>query len=79
MPFFSRVFRSKDGSPASKNAGKHADAPPPPPQKPTWTDAWARTEVSPDEVDELLRGCTSEIKARGAFAVSSIYLSCFAR
>ncbi|KAF7594462.1 hypothetical protein BBP40_009095 [Aspergillus hancockii] len=35
------------------------------PPKPTWTDAWQRTEVAPGEVQSLLRGCTQELKARG--------------
>jgi len=64
MPFFSKVFRSKDSSAAKKQAKENAaeqDAP----QKPQWTDAWLRTEVSPEEVQELLRGCTQELKARG--------------
>lgn len=63
MPFFSKVFRSKDSSAAKKQAKENAaeqDAP----QKPQWTDAWLRTEVSPEEVQELLRGCTQELKAR---------------
>ena len=35
------------------------------PAKPSWTDAWQRTEVAPEEVQELLRACTHELKARG--------------
>ncbi|KAL2257013.1 hypothetical protein VTK26DRAFT_775 [Humicola hyalothermophila] len=34
------------------------------PQKPRWEDAWARTNVEPDEVQELIRFCTEELKAR---------------
>jgi hypothetical protein len=33
--------------------------------KPQWTDAWARTSVEPEEIQELLRRCTDELKARG--------------
>lgn len=33
--------------------------------KPRWEDAWLRTRVDPEEVAELLRGCTAEIKSRG--------------
>lgn len=35
------------------------------PQKPQWEDAWTRTSVDPEEVQELLRGCTLELKSRG--------------
>ncbi|KAF3388008.1 Morphogenesis-related protein MSB1 [Talaromyces pinophilus] len=63
MPFFSRVFRSKDSS-ASKKAAKQTAAEQVP-AKPKWTDAYQRTEVAPEEVQELLRGCTHELKSRG--------------
>lgn len=32
---------------------------------PKWEDAWLRTRVDPEEVAELLHGCTAEIKSRG--------------
>ncbi|KAH6609280.1 hypothetical protein Trco_002626 [Trichoderma cornu-damae] len=35
------------------------------PQKQTWDDAWTRTTVEPEEIRELLRGCTEELKSRG--------------
>jgi hypothetical protein len=38
--------------------------------KPVWEDAWQRTSVAPEEVHELLHGCTLELKSRGK-AVSS--------
>ncbi|KAE8349954.1 hypothetical protein BDV28DRAFT_50539 [Aspergillus coremiiformis] len=63
MPFLARVFRIKDS-----HALKKAKAPAVEdngPAKPTWTDAWQRTEVAPEEVQGLLRGCTQELKARG--------------
>ncbi|PGH23864.1 hypothetical protein AJ80_02112 [Polytolypa hystricis UAMH7299] len=63
MSFFSRVFRSKDGSGSKKQAKQNGLETSPP--KPKWTDAWARTEVNPDEVQELIHGCTIELKARG--------------
>lgn len=66
MSFFSRVFRSKDSSAAKKQAKQNAPEETAPP-KPQWTDPYLRTEVSPDEVQELLRGCTQELKSRGAF------------
>ncbi|KAH6900237.1 hypothetical protein B0T10DRAFT_20431 [Thelonectria olida] len=34
------------------------------PLKPKWTDAWTRTSVEPEEVHELIRCCTEELKAR---------------
>ncbi|KAL8693790.1 MAG: hypothetical protein Q9218_001438 [Villophora microphyllina] len=67
MPFFSRL-RSKDGGGATpknkKQTNLNGSAPPPPPPKPRWADAWLRKDVEPEEVQELLRGCTNEIKSR---------------
>ncbi|GAB1310843.1 hypothetical protein MFIFM68171_01053 [Madurella fahalii] len=34
------------------------------PQKPRWDDAWTRKTVEPEEVQELIRFCTEELKAR---------------
>lgn len=62
MPFFSRVFRSKDSN-AVKKQSKPAVADPAP-AKPRWKDAWQRTEVGPEEVQDLIRGCSQELKAR---------------
>ncbi|KAF7166527.1 hypothetical protein CNMCM5623_000152 [Aspergillus felis] len=63
MPFFTRVFRSKDSN-AAKKSTKTLVVENTGPAKPTWTDAWQRTEVAPEEVQDLLRGCTQELKAR---------------
>jgi len=63
MPFFSKVFKTKDSS-AKKQAKLNGNGHIAPP-KPQWTDAWLRTRVSPEEVQELLHGCTNEMKARG--------------
>lgn len=41
----------------------NGNAPPPPP-KPRWADAWLRKDVEPEEIQELLRGCTIELKAK---------------
>ncbi|KAI9873248.1 MAG: hypothetical protein M1830_000623, partial [Pleopsidium flavum] len=67
MPFFSSIFKTKDGAGTSAKSKKRADqngaavlAPP----KPRWEDAWLRKEVEPEEVHELLRGCTYEMKSR---------------
>ncbi|KAL8949935.1 MAG: hypothetical protein Q9222_004002 [Ikaeria aurantiellina] len=68
MPFFSR-FRNKDAAGTSAKAKKqthlNGNAPPPPP-KPRWADAWARKDVEPEEVQDLLRGCTNELKSRAS-------------
>ncbi|CEL07373.1 hypothetical protein ASPCAL10530 [Aspergillus calidoustus] len=63
MSFFSRVFRSKDSN-AAKKGSKSPAAASTVPAKPAWTDAWQRTEIAPEEVQQLLRACTQEFKAR---------------
>ncbi|KAL9028224.1 MAG: hypothetical protein Q9196_003382 [Gyalolechia fulgens] len=66
MPFFSR-FRNKDGAGAtskSKSESHLNGSAPTPPSKPRWADAWLRKDVEPEEIQELLRGCTNELKAR---------------
>ena len=66
MPSFFSRLKGKDG-PAKVSKKKGAlqtsvnDAPP----KPRWEDAWTRKTVDPEEVQELLRGCTLELKSRG--------------
>ncbi|KAL4818129.1 hypothetical protein BDW67DRAFT_158618 [Aspergillus spinulosporus] len=63
MPSFTRFFRSKDSNAAKKSSNTPA-AEDTGPAKPTWTDAWQRTEIAPEEVQQLLRGCTQELKVR---------------
>ncbi|KAI1418889.1 hypothetical protein F5Y12DRAFT_721465 [Xylaria sp. FL1777] len=64
MPgLFSRI-RGKDGKPKSKKNG-FADSTPQLPTKPRWEDAYARTSVEPEEVQDLINRCTIELKARG--------------
>ena len=73
MGLFSKL-RSKDkegsgvASPRSKKkANPHTNGVlvPAPPPKPLWEgDAWTRKEVEPEEIQELLRGCTNELKSR---------------
>jgi hypothetical protein len=68
MPFFSKVFRSKDRDGPLSKSKKHSQAnggAPLPPPKPRWEDAWLRKTVEPEEIQELLRGCTHEVKSRG--------------
>ncbi|KAG0125184.1 hypothetical protein HOY82DRAFT_493212 [Tuber indicum] len=62
MPtFLNKVFKW-DHAGSSKKIEPSA---PPPPQEVKHQDAWLRTEVTPEQVQELLRGCTQEIKSRG--------------
>lgn len=41
------------------------------PPKPLWEDAYTRTIVEPEEIQELIRRCTEELKARGMFYLMS--------
>lgn len=72
MTFLAKVFRSKDSSAAKKQAKQNTPEQEAP-AKPQWTDAWLRTEVTPEEVQELLRGCTQELKGRGLSTVACAY------
>ena len=68
MPFFSKVFKSKDGPGTASKSKKQSQQPNTAsvaPPKPRWADAWTRKDVEPEEIQELLRGCISELKARG--------------
>lgn len=71
MPFFSR-FRNKDPAVKSKKQSQVNGGAPPPPPKPRWADAWLRKDVEPEEVQELLRGCTSELKSKGMLHPTSL-------
>ncbi|RYC57950.1 hypothetical protein CHU98_g8244 [Xylaria longipes] len=63
MPsLFSRI-RGKDGRLRSKKNGA-ADSTPQLPGKPRWDDAYARTSVEPEEVQDLIHRCTAELKSR---------------
>ncbi|KAL9130512.1 MAG: hypothetical protein Q9217_001332 [Psora testacea] len=73
MGFFAKAFRGKDSNatatatPKTKKKQKHAQtngAVPAPPPKPHWDDAWTRKVVEPEEIQELLRACTHEMKSR---------------
>ena len=76
MPFFSSIFKSKDGS-SKKNVDNDLVTRALPP-KPQWEDAWMRKDVEPEEVQELLRGCTYEMKARGMKLHQLMESRCFA-
>lgn len=60
---FSRL-KAKDGFKSKKKnaANDQADQVP---TKPQWEDAWTRKTVEPEEVHELIRCCTEELKSRG--------------
>ncbi|KAF2146429.1 uncharacterized protein K452DRAFT_294010 [Aplosporella prunicola CBS 121167] len=64
MPFFSKVFKPKDGSKASKKHAQNTNGDAVAPPKPRWEEAWSRTEVAPEEVQELIHICTQELKSR---------------
>jgi hypothetical protein len=67
MPsIFSRI-RSKDGSGKAKSK-KNANLESLThqlPKKPRWDDAYTRQNVEPEEVQELIRRSTEELKSRG--------------
>jgi hypothetical protein len=67
MPSFFSRLKGKDGPSKLTKAKKNAlqAAVPQPPPKPRWEDAWMRKTVDPEEVQELLKGCTIELKSRG--------------
>lgn len=61
--------KGKDGKSKKKGANDDADQQP---AKPRWTDAWARTSVEPEEIHELVKRCTEEIKSRGMQSTSCL-------
>ena len=67
MPSFFSRLKGRDG-PAkvakNKKAGQQTGFSEEPP-KPMWEDAWTRKTVEPEEVQDLVRGCTVELKSRG--------------
>lgn len=62
MPSLFSRLKGRDGKSKSK---KGALDQPEQPLKPRWDDAWARKTIDPEEVQQLLRFCTEELKARG--------------
>lgn len=61
--------KGKDGKSKKKGANPELDQQP---AKPRWTDAWARTSVEPEEIHELVKRCTEEIKSRGMPPISHL-------
>jgi hypothetical protein len=64
MPSLFSRLKGKDGKSKSKK-GANNDQLSQLPAKPKWTDAYARTVIEPEEIQELIRRCTEELKARG--------------
>lgn len=63
MPGLFSRRKNKDASKKKKLAAN--DGLDSKPQQPQWTDAFTRVTVEPEEVHELMRGCTEELKSRG--------------
>lgn len=66
MPSLFSRMRSRDGPKKSKKANLESLTHQLP-NKPRWEDAYTRSTVEPNEVQELVRRCTEELKARGMF------------
>lgn len=72
MPSLFSRMRGKDGqaklkSKKNANFDGHEDQSA---AKPRWEDAYTRNTVEPEEIEELVRLCTKELKARGMTPVS---------
>ncbi len=65
MGLLSRLKGKDATAKKAKTSQQNGAVPTPAPPKPRWDDAWTRKEVEPEEVQELLRGCTMEMKSRG--------------
>jgi hypothetical protein len=63
MPSFFSRLKGKDGPAKVKKGAQQPIISEPP--KPRWEDAYTRKTVDAHEVQELLRGCTIELKSRG--------------
>lgn len=75
MPgLFSRL-KGKDGG-RSKKKNAINDVADNIPQKPQWDDAWTRKTVEPEEIHDLIRCCTEELKARGTFSPNAARRGC---
>lgn len=78
MPgLFSRL-KGKDGG-RSKKKNAINDVADNIPQKPQWDDAWTRKTVEPEEIHDLIRCCTEELKARGMFSSNAARRGCETR
>lgn len=76
MPSFFSRLKGKDGpTKASKKKGLQQTNTNEAPAKAKWDDAWTRKTVDPEEVQELLRGCTLELKSKGMISYDCLPLS----
>ncbi|KAK6358541.1 hypothetical protein TWF730_007870 [Orbilia blumenaviensis] len=65
---FLKALRGK-GSPGKPKKSKGSETQPTEPAAaPVYQDPWERTQVTPDEICELVKACTTEIKSRGLTA-----------
>ncbi|KAK4984382.1 hypothetical protein LTR50_006637 [Elasticomyces elasticus] len=67
MPFFSNVFKNKDGpvtSPNQRTAVHDTNQGPAVPPKPRYASSWNSKEMVPEEVQDLIHACTQEMKSR---------------
>jgi len=64
MPSLFSRLKGRDGKLKSKK-GAHDQLANQQPLKPRRDDAWTRKTIEPEEVQQLIRFCTEELKARG--------------
>ncbi|KAK2046884.1 DUF1708-domain-containing protein [Colletotrichum somersetense] len=64
MPSLFSRLKSKDGSHKKSKKGSNFDAADQLSEKPKWDDAYTRQTVEPEEIQDLIRRCTQELKAR---------------
>lgn len=65
MPSFFSRFRNRDGGKKAKNG--NADDLAGQQTAKRWEDASLRTSVEPEEIQELIKRCTEELKSRGTY------------
>ena len=71
MPGLFSRFRSRDGSKKSKKNGNLDDLANQLSVK-KWDDASTRKSVEPEEIQELIRRCTEELKSRGMSTIEAV-------
>lgn len=76
MPSFFRRLKGSSNTPARVLRRRPLAGDPPTDDEastaPSWSDAYTRETVEPEEVQALIAGCTLELKARGATAPDSL-------
>lgn len=75
MPLFSR-FKSKGAQPASKGktATEYSNGYLAAPSKPTYVSNWNSKTIVPEEVEELIHVCTTEMKSRGKAMTTHLHM-----